>query len=355
MGAASRRAGDGDVRIGLIGATGLVGTEMLSILTERKFPVGELRAYASTRSEGRALPFADGSVVCQTLRDGCFDGLDLVIVDVDDPIALEWAPIAAAAGARVIDNSAAFRMDPDVPLVVAEVNPGDLAVLPKGIASCPNCTTMVLLTAVAPLHRAAGIKRMIVSTYQATSGAGQVGIDELDEQSAKYGPGQAEVLRRAGSNPDALRPGNVWKRPIAGNVIPLAGSVKEAGYTSEEWKLVRESRKILHDDSLAITGTCVRVPVFVGHSMSANIEFHRSVSKAEAAALLAVAPGVSLVDGGDGWPTALEGAGIDPVLVGRLREDPSLPGAIDLWVTGDNLRKGAALNAVQMAEVMFPG
>jgi aspartate-semialdehyde dehydrogenase len=339
------------MKVGLVGATGLVGTEMLRLLDERAFPVDELRVYASERSEGRKLPFADGEVVCEVLRDGCFDGLDLVVIDVDDPLALEWAPHAAAAGAKVVDNSAAFRMEPDVPLVVAEVNPDDVHDAPRGIVACPNCTTMVLVTALAPLHRAAGIKRMVVSTYQAVSGAGQAGMHELAEQWVK-GAGQEETLRRAAATPGAIEPGEVWSRPIAGNVIPLAGSVKDAGYTSEEWKLVHESRKVLHAPDLAVTGTCVRVPVYVGHSMSTNVEFERALGRAEAAELLAAAPGVTLVDGGAGAPTALEGAGVDPVLVGRLREDLTQPNTLDLWVTGDNLRKGAALNAIQLAELM---
>ncbi|MCZ7535564.1 MAG: aspartate-semialdehyde dehydrogenase [Acidimicrobiia bacterium] len=339
------------MRVGVIGATGLVGAEMLRILEERAFPVAELRGYASPRSEGKVLPFAGGEVVCEVLREGCFDGLDLVIVDVDDPIAAEWAPRAAAAGATVIDNSAAFRMDPAIPLVVAEVNPEDLHDLPRGIASCPNCTTMVLVTALAPLHSAARLDRMVVSTYQSVSGAGQAGMYELDAQWTKLSGG-SEELRRSATHPALLEPGEVWPRPIAGNVIPLAGSVKDAGYTSEEWKLVHETRKILHDDSIRVTATCVRVPVFVGHAMTANLSFHRPMSKGEAADLLGEAAGVMLVDGGDGFPTPLEGAGIDPVLVGRLREDPSSPGGLDIWVTGDNLRKGAALNAVQMAEVL---
>lgn len=339
------------MRVGVMGATGLVGTEMLSILAERAFPVTELRAFASPRSEGRRIPFGTAEVTCEVLLDGCFDGLDLVIVDVDDPIAAEWAPKAAAAGARVIDNSAAFRADPDVPLVVAEVNPDDLRNLPRNMASCPNCTTMVLVTALAPLHRAAGIDRMVVSTYQSVSGAGLAGIHELDEQWTKY-DGQSEGLRRAATVDGIIEPGEVWPKPIAGNVIPFAGSVKEAGYTSEEWKLVRETRKILHDDDIRVTATCVRVPVYVGHAMTANVAFRRPVSRDEAAELLASAPGVTLVDGGDGFPTPMETAGIDPVLVGRLREDPSNPGGLDLWVTGDNLRKGAALNAVQMAEIL---
>ena len=339
-------------RVGVVGATGLVGGEMLRVLAERSFPVDELRAYASPRSEGRKLPFVGGEVVCRVLRDGCFDDLDLVIVDVDDPLAAEWAPRAAAAGARVIDNSPAFRMDRDVPLVVAEVNPDDLASLPKRIASCPNCTTMVLITALAPLHRAAGIERMVVSTYQSVSGAGQVGMHELDEQWTK-GDGQAERFRRAGAIDGAVAPGEVWDRPIAGNVIPLAGSVRDAGYTSEEWKLTHESRKILHAPDLAVSATCVRVPVYVGHAMSANVKLRGALSRDEAVALLEAAPGVQLIDGGAGSPTPLEAAGIDPVLVGRLREDPSQANTLDLWVTGDNLRKGAALNAVQMAEVLL--
>jgi aspartate-semialdehyde dehydrogenase len=340
------------VRVGVVGATGLVGTEMLRLLEERSFPVGELRAFASARSEGRALAFSGGDVRCQVLRDGCFDGLDLVVIDVDDPLALEWAPRAAAAGARVVDNSAAFRMDADVPLVVSEVNPGDVRVLPKGIVSCPNCTTMVLVTALAPLHRAAGIERMVVSTYQSVSGAGQAGMYELDEQWTK-GAGHMDRYRRAATDADALVPGEVWDRPIAGNVIPLAGSVREAGYTSEEWKLVHESRRILHAPELRATATCVRVPVYVGHAMTANVQFGRELGRAEAVELLAEAPGVRLVDDGAGSPTPLEGAGIDPVLVGRLREDPSQERTLDVWVTGDNLRKGAALNAVQLAELLL--
>ena len=313
------------MNVGVIGATGLVGQEMLAVLEERSFPLDGLRVYASARSEGRRLPFAGGEVTCEVLAPGCFDGLDLVIVDVDDPIALEWAPVAAAAGAQVIDNSAAFRMDPEVPLVVAEVNPEDMRDLPKGIASCPNCTTMVLVTALGPLHHAARIERLVVSTYQSVSGAGVVVIEELEGQWAKL-DGATDQLRRAATVDGLLAPGVVWSKPIAGNVIPLAGSVKDAGYTSEEWKLVHESRKILHDDAMRVTGTCVRVPVYVGHAMSANVEFRDPMTK---------------------------GAGIDPVLVGRLREDPSQANTLDLWVTGDNLRKGAALNAVQMAELLL--
>ena len=340
------------IRVGVIGATGLVGTQMLRLLEERSFPVSELVPFASERSRGRELPFAGGVVACRVLEDGCFDGLDLVIVDVDDPIALEWAPQAAAAGAKVVDNSAAFHMDPDVPLVVAEVNPEDLTELPHGIAACPNCTTMVLLTAIAPLHRAAGINRMVISTYQSVSGAGQPGMRELESQWRALA-NDLPSLATAGQHPEMLSPGEVWDRPIAGNVIPLAGSRKESGYTSEEWKLVYESRKILHAPELRATATCVRVPVLVGHAMTANIQFADSMTAEVAAELLQNAPGVTLVEGGAGAPTALEGAGIDPVLVGRIRNDPSQANTLDLWVTGDNIRKGAALNAVQMAEILF--
>jgi aspartate-semialdehyde dehydrogenase len=340
------------MKVGVIGATGLVGQEMLRVLDERSFPVSELRAFASSRSEGRKLPFAGGEVTCEVLRDGCFDGLDLVVVDVDEPLSELWTPKAAAAGAIVIDKSSAFRMDPDVPLVVAEVNPDDLRSIPKRIASCPNCTTMVLVAALAPLHRAAGIDRIVVSTYQSVSGAGKVGIEELDAQWSKL-DGRSEDLRRAATFDGPLVEGHVWDKPIAGNVIPLAGSIREAGYTSEEWKLVRETRKILHDDEIRVSATCVRVPVYVGHAHSANVQFRRPMGRAEAVELLRAAAGVSLVDDGDGYPTPLEAAGIDPVLVGRLRDDPSQPGALNLWVTGDNLRKGAALNAVQMAEVLI--
>jgi len=341
----------GPVSVGVVGATGLVGTEMLRLLEAREFPVSELRVYASPRSEGRRLPFAGREVTCELLRDGCFDGLDLVVIDVDDPLSLEWAPQAAAAGARVVDKSAAFRMHDDVPLVVAEVNPEDLRDMPRGIVSCPNCTTMIPITALAPLHRASEIERMVVATYQSVSGAGMPGMHELDEQWTK-GAGQAERLSRAGAV-GAIEPGDVWDRPIAGNVIPLAGSVREAGYTSEEWKFVRESRKILHEPELRITATCVRVPVYVGHAVAVNVQFVRELSRGDAVELLARAPGVRLVDGGDGHPTPLEAAGIDPVLVGRVREDPSQERTLDLWITGDNLRKGAALNGIQLAELLL--
>jgi aspartate-semialdehyde dehydrogenase len=339
------------MRVGVVGATGLVGTEMLRVLEERAFPVTELRAFASPRSEGRRLTFGANEVTCAVLADGCFDGLDFVFVDVDDPIALEWTPRAAAAGATVVDKSAAFRMDPDVPLVVAEVNPEDLRTIPEGIVSCPNCTTMVLVTALAPLHRAAGIERLVVSTYQSASGAGQAGFDELAGQWTK-GAGSEEVLRRAGAIPGSIQPGEVWSKPLAGNVIPLIGSLDDSGIPSEERKLRDESRKILHAPDLRVASTCVRVPVYVGHAMAANVQLQRPLSESDAAAVLAEAPGITFVSDVRDVPTPLESAGIDPVLVGRLREDASQENTLDLWITGDNLRKGAALNAVQLAELL---
>jgi aspartate-semialdehyde dehydrogenase len=347
--AAARPAGD--VRVGVVGATGLVGTEMLRLLQARAFPVSELRAYASPRSEGRRLPFAGGEVVCEVLGPRCFEGLDLVVIDVDDPLSLEWAPQAAAAGARVVDKSGAFRMEPDVPLVIAEVNPDDLRELPRGIVASPNCTTTVPLMALAPLHRDAGIRRMVVSSYQSVSGAGQPGMHELDAQWTK-GAGQADRYLDAGAH-GPLEPGEVWDRPIAGNVIPRAGSVQEGGYTSEEWKMVRETRKILHAPHIQVSCTCVRVPVYVGHGVSVNVQFEQTMTRDRAVELLASAPGVQLVDGGDGAPTPMEAAGIDPVLVGRVRDDPSQENTLDLWATGDNLRKGAALNGIQLLELLL--
>ena len=341
------------VRVGVVGATGLVGTEMMRLLEEREFPLAELRAYASPRSEGRRIPFAGDEVVCEVLRDGCFDGLDLVIIDVDDPLSFEWAPRAAAAGARVVDKSAAFRMEDDVPLVIAEVNPDDVRDMPRGIVSSPNCTTTVPLVALAPLHRAAGIRRMVVSSYQSVSGAGQPGIHELDEQWTK-GAGQADRYLVSGREPLAtglLHGGQVWDRPIAGNVIPKAGSMREGGYTSEEWKMVRETRKILHAPELLVSGTCVRVPVFSGHSLAIHAEFADDITPDEALDLLKNAPGVVVTD----VPNPLEAAGRDEVFVGRVRADQAAPEGkgLVLFVVGDNLRKGAALNAVQIAEELL--
>lgn len=344
------------MKVAILGGTGLVGTEMISILATRKFPVSELLIFASTRSEGKVLHTPFGEVTCKVARDiDDFTGCDFVIVDVDDPYALELAPLAAQAGAKVVDNSAAFRMDVNVPLVVSEVNPGDIEQADKGIVACPNCTTMILLVALGPLHEKFKIDRMVVSTYQSVSGAGQSGIDELENQWKTRGfDDDINTLIRASESPDALHGGEVWPKAIAGNVIPLAGSIKESGYTSEEEKLIFETHKILHDDTIRVSATCVRVPVFVGHALSVNVSFHDFVDASMAAKILSDAPGVTL-DSNIGYesafPTPLETAGADAVHVGRIRDDLTQANTLNLWVTGDNLRKGAALNAVQIAEL----
>ncbi len=284
------------MKVAILGGTGLVGTEMISILATRKFPVSELLIFASTRSEGKVLHTPFGEVTCKVARDiDDFTGCDFVIVDVDDPYALELAPLAAQAGAKVVDNSAAFRMDVNVPLVVSEVNPGDIEQADKGIVACPNCTTMILLVALGPLHEKFKIDRMVVSTYQSVSGAGQGGIDELANQWKTRGiDGDLNAFIRATENKGTIDGGQVWSKAIAGNVIPLAGSVKESGYTSEEEKLVFETHKILHDDTIRVTATCVRVPVFVGHALSVNVSFHDFVDASMAAKVLSDAKGVIL-------------------------------------------------------------
>ena len=339
------------MNLGVLGATGVVGEEVLAILAARSFPIDELRVFASERSVGRKINTPVGEVACILPTAAAFAGLDLIIVDVEDDLAREWIPVAEAAGAVVIDNSAAFRMEPGVPLVVAEVNPKDVGARKRNIVSCPNCTTMVLITALAPLHRITPITRMVVSTYQAVSGAGRAGIAELARQ-WEAGVGREVDLGQAGKHPELITSGQVWDRPIAGNVIPRAGSLASDGTTSEEAKLLHESRKILHAPELRVAATCVRVPVYVGHSMSVNVEFSGPLSAAAAVSALSSAPGVLVSDNGTGAPTALEGAGIDPVLVGRVRDDLSQANTLNLWVTGDNLRKGAALNAVQLAEIV---
>jgi len=344
------------MKVAVLGGTGLVGTEMISIMAQRNFDVTELVIFASSRSEGKVISTPFGDITCRVAKsEEDFEGCDFVIVDVDDPIAIELAPLAAKAGAKVVDNSAAFRMDSQVPLVVSEVNPEAIETATKNIVACPNCTTMILLTALGPLHDEFGIDRMVISSYQSVSGAGQAGIDELAQQWKQHGfDDDLNNLRRSSEHESAREGGSVWEKAIAGNVIPLAGSVKESGYTSEEEKLIYETHKILGDDSIRVTATCVRVPVFVGHAMAANITFKNDVDAQRVAKVLAQSPGVVLDTNEDiakTYPTPLDIAGADPVHVGRIRDDKSQPNTIDLWVTGDNLRKGAALNAVQIAEI----
>ncbi|WP_168077664.1 aspartate-semialdehyde dehydrogenase [Caulobacter sp. SSI4214] len=335
-------------RVGVVGATGLVGGMMRELLAERDFPLAELRLFASARSAGTKIDFKGQTVVVEDASTADFAGLDIVFFSAGGGTSLELAPRAAAAGAVVIDNSSAWRGDPDVPLVVAEVNPHALKSIKKGIVANPNCTTMAAMPVLKPLHDKAGLKRLTVSTYQAASGAGVAGIQVLSGQLNAGLDGDLEGLARS---PDAAPlPAPVkWAVPLAYNVVPLNYRVVEDGYTEEEIKLRDESRKILEIPGLPVSGTCVRVPVFTGHSLSINAEFERPISAAEAASLLADAPGVVL----DDVPNPLAATGQDPVFVGRIRPDPTVAHGLALFVVGDNLRKGAALNAVQIAEVML--
>jgi len=334
-------------RVGVVGATGLVGGLMRELLAERDFPLSELRLFASARSAGSRLPFKGGEVVVEEAETADYAGLDVVFFSAGGEASRALAPRVAAAGAVVIDNSSAWRGDPQVPLVVAEVNAHALADIPKGIVANPNCTTMAAMPVLKPLHEAAGLKRLVVSTYQAASGAGVAGIRELAEQVRAAG-GEVEGLARDGGAV-AFPPPAKWVAPLAFNVVPLNYRLAEEGYTEEEVKLRDETRKILEIPGLPVSGTCVRVPVFTGHSLSINAEFERPISVDQATALLASAPGVVLADA----PNPLAATGKDPVYVGRVRRDPTVEHGLALFVVGDNLRKGAALNAVQIAEVLL--
>jgi aspartate-semialdehyde dehydrogenase len=320
---------------------------MRTLLAERRFPLTSLRLFASARSEGTRLPWNGQDIVVEDAALADYGGLDIVFFSAGGATSLELAPKVAAAGAVVIDNSSAWRADPQVPLVVAEVNPEALESIPKGIVANPNCTTMAAMPALKPLHDAAGLKRLVVSTYQAVSGAGVAGIRELAEQ-IRAGADACEALARDGAAV-AFPPTHTWPAPIAFNLAPLNYRIVEDGYTEEEVKLREESRKILGLPRLPVSGTCVRVPVFTGHALSINAEFERDLPPEAALALLAQAPGVALQD----VPTPLAAAGQDPVLVGRLRRDPTVAHGLALFVVGDNLRKGAALNAVQIAEALL--
>ncbi|PTS89906.1 aspartate-semialdehyde dehydrogenase, partial [Caulobacter sp. HMWF009] len=331
-----------------VGATGLVGGMMRDLLVERDFPLASLRLFASARSAGQTLTVGDRAIVVEDAATADFAGLDLVFFSAGGSTSRDLAPKAAAAGAIVIDNSSAWRSDPDVPLVVSEVNPLALDSIPKGIVANPNCTTMAAMPALKPLHDAAGLKRLTVSTYQAASGGGMEGIEVLARQLAAGAKGDLAGLARS-SDAVTLPPPEKWAVPLAFNVVPLNYVLGEDGYTEEELKLRDESRKILEIPGLPVSATCVRVPVFTGHSLSINAEFERPLSVEQATALLAGAPGVVL----DDVPNPLAATGQDPVFVGRIRPDPTVAHGLALFVTGDNLRKGAALNAVQIAEVML--
>ncbi len=336
------------MRVGVFGATGQVGGVMRQVLGERAFPVDEIRYFASARSAGRTLPWGDEEIAVEDATGADYRGLDVALFSAGKYAAKELAPAVAAAGAIVIDNSSAWRMDPDVPLVVSEVNPEALDSIPKGIVANPNCTTMVAMPVLAPLHREANLRRLIVSTYQAVSGSGGAGVDELDEQTRKVAD-RAAALAYRGDAVEFPAP-NKYPAPIAFNVIPLNFAVIEDGYTDEEIKLRDETRKILGIPDLAVAGTCVRVPVFTGHSLSLNAEFEQPLTPERAIELLAGAPGVEVVE----VPTPLTSAGSDPCYVGRVRRDPTVADGrgLALFVSGDNLRKGAALNAVQIAELL---
>jgi aspartate-semialdehyde dehydrogenase len=333
------------MRVGVFGATGQVGGVMRQLLEQRSFPVDDIRYFASARSAGQTLPWKDGDVVVEDTATASFDGLDLALFSNGKAASKETAPRVTAAGAIVVDNSSAWRMDPDVPLVVAGVNDHALADIPKGIVANPNCTTMAAMAPLKALHDEAGLVRLVISTYQAVSGAGGAGVDELDEQVRKVAD-RANALAFDGRAVE-FPPPQKFVAPIAFNVVPMAGSIVDDGSeeTDEEQKLRHESRKILELPDLRVSPTCVRVPVFTGHSLSVNAEFERPIGAARAKEVLAAAGAeVELVD----VPTPLLAAGRDPSYVGRIRQDGDR--GISFFVSNDNLRKGAALNAVQIAE-----
>ncbi|HLS79710.1 MAG TPA: aspartate-semialdehyde dehydrogenase [Nocardia sp.] len=339
------------VRIGVVGATGQVGAVMRKLLEERNFPADEVRFFASARSAGKTLPWRGGEIVVEDSETADPTGLDIALFSAGATMSRVQAPRFAAAGVTVIDNSSAWRKDPEVPLVVSEVNPEATLDLPKGIIANPNCTTMAAMPVLKPLHDAAGLRRLIVSSYQAVSGSGLAGVEELASQ-VRAVADEAEKLVHDGSAVRFPAP-NKYVAPIAFDVIPLAGSLVDdgSGETDEDQKLRNESRKILGLPELLVSGTCVRVPVFTGHSLSINAEFTDPLSVERAKELLAKAPGVKLVD----VPTPLQAAGIDESLVGRIRQDPGVPDGrgLALFISGDNLRKGAALNTIQIAEVLL--
>jgi aspartate-semialdehyde dehydrogenase len=334
---------DRKYKVAVVGATGAVGEVMLSILAERKFPVGELVALASERSAGGTVQFGNREIVVRDLATFDPTGVDIALFSAGGSISKEYAPKFAAAGAVVIDNSSAFRQDDDVPLVVSEVNPEAAKQRPRGIIANPNCSTMQMLVALAPIHRKAGIERINVATYQSVSGTGRRALEELGRQTAGL------------LNFQPVEP-SVYPVQIAFNVIPHGGDFTDNGYTTEEMKLVWETRKILGDDSIRVNATVVRVPVFYGHSEAVNVETREHLPASEARALLEQAPGVEVVDEpvGGGYPTPVTHAsGHDAVYVGRIRDDLSHPNGLNLWIVSDNIRKGAALNAVQIAELVI--
>jgi len=328
-------------RVGVVGATGLVGMTIIDLLAERDFPVSELVPFASERSAGKQIEWRGEALTCRPLREDGIQGLDLVLSSAGGAVSAEWTPRLVEAGATVVDNTSYWRLHDDVPLVVAEVNPDDLEGH-RGIIANPNCSTMQMVVALKPLYDAAGIERLVISTYQAVSGTGKAAIDELREQArAILDGGEAEP--------------SVYPHQIAFNALPQAGSFPEGDdHTDEERKLINETRKILGDDSIRVSATCVRVPVVTGHSEAVNVETREPLEPERARELLAAAPGVVVADdpAAGRYPMAVEAAGRDEVFVGRIRRDPGNERAIDLWIVADNLRKGAATNTVQIAELL---
>jgi aspartate-semialdehyde dehydrogenase len=339
--------------LAVVGATGAVGTVMLDLLSTRDDVWGEVRLVASPRSAGRQLRVRGQDTEVQALAEDVFDGVDVAMFDVPDEVSARWAPVAAERGAVVVDNSGAFRMDPEVPLVVPEVNPHDVERRPKGIIANPNCTTLSLIVAAAALHRAFGLEEMVVASYQAASGAGQAGIDTLYAQLEKTA-GSRALGQRAGDLRAAVGDFGPFPAPLALNVVPWAGSLKDDGWSSEELKVRNESRKILGLPDLRVTATCVRVPVVTTHSVAVHAVFAREVTRAGAQRVLSEAPGVVLNDDPENgeFPTPADVVGTDPTWVGRVRRSLDDPCAVDLFVCGDNLRKGAALNTAQIAELV---
>jgi aspartate-semialdehyde dehydrogenase len=338
--------------LAVVGATGAVGTVMLDILSKRKDVYGEIRLIASARSAGKKLMCRGEELTVVALSPEAFEGIDIAMFDVPDEVSKEWAPIAASKGAVVVDNSGAFRMDDQVPLVVPEVNPEQIKNRPKGIISNPNCTTLSMIVAMGALHQQYGLKELVVASYQAASGAGQPGLDILREQMnlvANTNSGD-----EAGDSRKVIKDFGPFSAPLALNVIPWAGSLKEDGYSSEELKVRNESRKILGIKNLKVSATCVRVPVLTTHSLAVHAIFDKEVSRQAAQDVLKNAAGVELVDDPENhkFPTPADVVGTDPTWVGRVRKSLDDPNAIDLFVCGDNLRKGAALNTAQIAELV---
>ena len=338
--------------LAVVGATGAVGTVMLDILSKRENVWGEIRLIASARSAGKKLSCRGEELTVVALTPEAFNGVDVAMFDVPDEVSAEWGPIAAARGAVVVDNSGAFRMDPEVPLVVPEVNPEQTKNRPKGIISNPNCTTLSMIVAIGALNKEYGIKELVVASYQAASGAGQSGIDILHAQISEVA---GKDLGSVSSDVRGIVKDNgPFPAPLALNVIPWAGSLKEAGYTSEELKVRNESRKILGMKDLKVSTTCVRVPVITTHSLAVHAIFEKTVTREGAQKILASAPGVKLVDEPEKqiFPTPIDVVGTDPTWVGRVRASLDDPYALDLFLCGDNLRKGAALNTAQIAELV---